>query len=79
MKKMILGVSFLIGGVIGIASSMLTVAISCPALGTVNDSSSMFAYLNWFGMTPLFICFVILSVIGIAICVKEAYFTKGIK
>jgi len=79
MKKMILGVSLLLGGIIGIAASMLTVAISCQALGTVNDSSSMFAYLGWFGMNPLFVCFVILSAIGIAICVKEAYFSKGVK
>jgi len=79
MKKMILGVSLLIGGIIGIAFSMLSVAVSCQALGTVNDSSSMFAYLGWFGMTPLFVLFVILSVLGIAICVKEAYFSKGIK
>ena len=77
MKKMVLGVSFLIGGIIGIAASMLSVAISCQALGTVNDSSSMFAYLGWFGMTPFFICFIILSMIGITICIKEAYFSRS--
>lgn len=75
MKKMVFGATLLASGVIGVAFSMLSVAICTGALGTVNDSSNMLAYLNWYGMTPIFTCFVLMGLAGIAICVKEAYFS----
>lgn len=76
MKKMIFGVALLVSGVVGVAFSMLSVAICAQALGTINDSSNMFAYLGWYGMTPIFICFLLMGLSGIAICLKEAYFSN---
>lgn len=76
MKKMVFGIALLASGVVGVAFSMLSVVISTEALGTINDSSNMFAYLGWYGMIPIFICFVLMSLSGIAICIKEAYFSN---
>ena len=79
MKKIVFGVALLISGVIGIAFSMLSVATCTEALGTINNNSNMFAYLNWYGMTPIFICFILMVLSGIAICIKEAFFSNDKK
>lgn len=76
MKKIVFGVALLVSGVVGVAFSMLSVATCTEALGTINDSSNMFAYLGWYGMTPIFICFVLMALSGIAICIKEIYFSN---
>lgn len=76
MKKIIFGAALLVSGALGVAFSMLSVAVCTEALGTINDSSDILAYLGWYKMTPIFICFVLMVLFGIAICVKEAYFGK---
>jgi L-lactate permease len=76
MKKIIFGAALLVSGALGVAFSMLSVAVCTEALGTINDSSDILAYLGWYKMTPIFICFVLMALFGIAICVKEAYFGK---
>ena len=79
MKKILFGISLIICGTIGISALMLVVVISAGELGSINGNSGLFAYLSWYKMTPYFIGFLLMGIIGIIICAVEAYFGKNSK
>jgi|GEM_PF-3483798 len=80
MKRMAFGISMLIGGFFGIVSSLFIVISAIGSLGTLNNENNILYYLrlnvNFFGITPFFVCCAIMSIIGLVICVKEAYLSK---
>lgn len=76
MKKMIFGITLFVGGLLGILTTMLISAIMIQSFGKLNDSTNLLTYLDWFGITPYFICSVTLIVIGTIICIKDIYFNS---
>lgn len=69
MKKIILGITLIIGGITGILALILAVI---PI-----SQTSVFAYFKWYGIMPVFYGFVLMSIGGIIICIIDAYFNKG--
>lgn len=78
MKKIILGITLFVSGVLGILTSLLTSAIMIETFGKLNESTSIQTYIDWFGITPYCILSIFLIFIGIAISIKEAYFTNKV-
>jgi len=73
MKKILFGISLIICGTIGISALLLVVVISAGELGGINGNTGLLSYLNWYKMTPYFIGFLLMGIIGIIVCAVEAY------
>ena len=79
MKRMLFGIALTVCGVIGTLILIFSVIPISQSLGSINSNSSIFVYLDWYGLTPLFGGFVVMGGVGIIICVIDAYFNKSTK
>ena len=79
MKRMLFGISLIICGTIGISALLFVVVLSASELGSINGNSGLFVYLDWYKMTPFFVGFLLMGIVGIIVCVIEAYFNKHSK
>ncbi len=64
MKRVVFGGFCMVTSVIGILAMILVMLNGSKLLGSINGSSNMFTYLNWFGITYLYIAFLLLGIIG---------------
>lgn len=72
MKKLILGIGMLIGGIIGMVGIIITTALQGDGFG----SAGLTECIGFAGMMPYFILFILLSIAGLVIAFKEAYGSK---
>lgn len=72
MKKLIFGISMLLGGILGMVGIIIATAIEGNGFG----GSRLTACIGYAGMMPYFIVFALLSFIGLVIAYKESYEAK---
>jgi hypothetical protein len=72
----ILGIVFLIGGLISILTCFLVVAILGQGVDIylgIEGSTNILAYLNYFGMLPYFLIAIAMAIVGKCVCLYEIY------
>ncbi len=72
MKKLILGISMFIGGILGMVGVILATAMEGESFG----GQGLTRCILYAGMMPYFIIFSLLSIIGVMIAYREAYEKK---
>jgi nucleoside recognition membrane protein YjiH len=69
MKKLILGIGMLIGGILGVIGVMLTTVLNGDGFG----GQELTDCIIWSGMMPYFIVFFLLAAVGLIIAYREAF------
>ena len=76
MKKIILGISFLVCGTIGTLTLIKSVLAEYNNFGRIDGSSSVFVYFSSFHLSALFYSYAVLGVVGIFISILGVVVTK---
>lgn len=69
MKRLILGIGMLIGGILGVVGVMLTTALEGDGFGGQRLTDCII----WDGTMPYFLIFSLLAIVGLIIAFKEAF------
>jgi len=76
MKKLLFGISLLLSGMAGIIA-LTASTIVCPLIPwSYNNIEGWLAVIMGMGLLVPFVSFILVAVVGLLICIREAYFVK---
>ena len=76
MKKMLFGICLLVSGMAG-TIALTASTIVCPLIPwSYNNIEGWLAVIMGMGLLVPFVSFILIAIIGVIICIREAYFAN---